>query len=82
MIDLEGKMLSLPISKLGDIITKIGNAYTGRVKNLIILNCTTVSKWIFNRLVGFGVISEETATRIKFYTSDEIEEGILKNIID
>jgi hypothetical protein len=57
MIDLNEQLLSLPITLLGEVIKKIGNAYTGALEKLMIINCTMVSKWVFNRLKGFGFIS-------------------------
>jgi cold shock CspA family protein len=49
---------------------------------MYIINCTTVSKWIFNRLKGFGFISEETCSRISFLTRDDLEDGELRKIIN
>lgn len=68
MIDLEEKLLSLPLTSLGEMIRFIGTAYAGNLEKLFILNCTMMSKWIYNRLCGFGFISEETSSRMTFLT--------------
>jgi hypothetical protein len=37
---------------------------------MMIINCTTVSKWIYNRVAS--VLSEETARKITLYTKDDV----------
>ena len=50
-------MSSLPITLIAEVIKKVGNAYSGMLEKLMILNCTMLSKWAYNRLIGFGIIS-------------------------
>lgn len=58
LLDLNEQLLSLPLSSLGEIIKVIGNAYSGCLERLMIINCTYISKWIYNRLHGVGVVSD------------------------
>jgi hypothetical protein len=53
ILDLDEKLLSLPLSSLGDIIKVIANAYSMCLQKMLIINATTLSKWIYNRLTGF-----------------------------
>jgi hypothetical protein len=57
---------------LAEVIKKIGNAYSGLLHKLMIVNCTVVSKWMYNRLIGFGVISEGTAKNITLHTKEDL----------
>lgn len=47
---------------------------------MLIVNTTTLSKWLYNRLTNF--IAEETARKITLYTKDDLMEGQLRQYID
>ncbi len=47
----------------------------------MIVNCTVVSKWMYNRLIGFGVISEGTAKNITLHTKEDLQNGDLRKFI-
>ena len=57
LIDLDEQMSSLPVTLLAEVIKKVGNAYTGVLEKLMVINCTMLSKWAYNRFKGFGIIS-------------------------
>ena len=47
---------------------------------MLIVNTTTLSKWLYNRVTNF--IAEETARKITLYTKDDLMEGNLREYID
>lgn len=70
ILDLDEKLLSLPLSSLGDFIKVIGNAYSMFLGKMMLINCTTFSKWIYNRVTAF--IAEETVKKITLHTKEDI----------
>jgi hypothetical protein len=80
ILDLDEQLLSLPLSSLGDIIKVLANAYSMCLEDMLIVNCTALSKWIFNRVKSF--IAEETLRKISLYTREELAEGQLLRLID
>jgi hypothetical protein len=79
VIDLNEQLLTLPLTSFGNIVKEIANVYCMRLEKMFIVNCTTVAKWIYNRINSF--ISEDTASKISLFTKDELEEGLLKDVI-
>lgn len=80
ILDLNEKFLSLPITSIKEIIKTFSDVYSMRLQNMYIVNCTHFAKWIY---IGIEkVISEETSKKIKLFTREEVEEGVLREYID
>ena len=79
ILDLDEKLLGLPISSVGDIIQVLGNAYSMCLERMMVVNCTTFSKWIYNRVQAF--ISQETVRKISLYTKEDVDSGSLREFI-
>ena len=58
----------------------LGNAYSMCLEKMMIVNCTTFSKWIYNRAQTF--ISQETVRKISLYTKEDLNLGLLREFID
>lgn len=70
----------MPISSIGDIIQVLGNAYSMCLEKMMVVNCTTFSKWLYNRLQSF--IAQETARKISLYTKEDLGAGMLREFIE
>lgn len=58
----------------------LGNAYSMCLEKMMVVNCTTFSKWIYNRVQTF--IAQETVKKISLYTKEDLNLGMLKEFID
>jgi hypothetical protein len=77
VIDVGNKSItSLSLSTVKEMVLKLSHVYSMRMGELLIINCNTVTKFMYSAVSTF--LADTTKKKINILSSSEVQKGKLK----